>query len=254
MPAGLQRDARADLERPRVGLGDDVERLHLQFCPYFCGYDLPPLPARMLVCRAMTTTATPTVLIDQDELSARIVALAQEIRADFPTGQLHFICVLKGAFLFLGDLIRSLDGHVTIDFMACSSYGAATSSSGEVRLLEGPRRQHRGPRRHHRRGHRRYRADAALPAGDSPRPRPAVAAHRVPAEQALPPQDRRQGRLHRLHDRGQVRRRLRPRLRRAISQPALHRRARVTSIGRTLKALPLLARPSARGPRPCGPR
>lgn len=82
----------------------------------------------------MTTTATPTVLIDQDELSARIAALAQEIRNDFPGTPLHFICVLKGAFLFLGDLIRATPGQVSIDFMACSSYGAATSSSGEVRL------------------------------------------------------------------------------------------------------------------------
>lgn len=82
----------------------------------------------------MPTTATPTVLIGQDELSARISALAHEIRADYPAGQLHFVCVLKGAFLFLGDLIRSMDGQVSIDFMACSSYGAATSSSGEVRL------------------------------------------------------------------------------------------------------------------------
>ena len=88
----------------------------------------------MLSFRAMSATATPTVLIDQDELAARISALAQEIRQDFPTGQLHFICVLKGAFLFLGDLIRATNGHVSIDFMACSSYGAATSSSGEVRL------------------------------------------------------------------------------------------------------------------------
>lgn len=80
------------------------------------------------------STAKPTVLIDQEELSARIAALAQEIRQDYPAGQLHFVCVLKGAFLFLGDLIRAMDGHVTIDFMACSSYGAGTSSSGEVRL------------------------------------------------------------------------------------------------------------------------
>jgi hypoxanthine phosphoribosyltransferase len=73
-------------------------------------------------------------LIDQDELSARIVALAQEIRQDQPAGQLHFICVLKGAFMFLADLIRATEGHVSIDFMACSSYGEGTSSSGEVRL------------------------------------------------------------------------------------------------------------------------
>jgi hypoxanthine phosphoribosyltransferase len=77
---------------------------------------------------------SPSVLIDQDELSARIAALAQEIRHDVPAGQVHLICVLKGAFLFLGDLIRAMPGHVTIDFMACSSYGAGTTSSGEVRL------------------------------------------------------------------------------------------------------------------------
>ena len=57
-----------------------------------------------------------------------------ECRQDFPIGQLHFVCVLKGAFLFLGDLIRAMEGHVTIDFMACSSYGAGTTSTGEVRL------------------------------------------------------------------------------------------------------------------------
>ena len=77
---------------------------------------------------------SPTVLIDQDELSARIAALGQEIRHDLPAGQIHLICVLKGAFLFLGDLIRAMPGHITIDFMACSSYGSGTSSSGEVRL------------------------------------------------------------------------------------------------------------------------
>jgi hypoxanthine phosphoribosyltransferase len=78
--------------------------------------------------------ATPIVLIGEDELAARIASLAQEIRQDLPSGQVHLICVLKGAFMFLADLIRSLEGHVTIDFMACSSYGAGTSSSGEVRL------------------------------------------------------------------------------------------------------------------------
>ena len=73
-------------------------------------------------------------MISPDELAARINDLAKEIRQDFPAGQLHFICVLKGAFLFLGDLIRAMEGDVTIDFMACSSYGAGTTSSGEVRL------------------------------------------------------------------------------------------------------------------------
>ena len=80
------------------------------------------------------STAKPAVMIGPDELAARINDLAKEIRQDFPAGQLHFICVLKGAFLFLGDLIRALEGDVTIDFMACSSYGTGTTSSGEVRL------------------------------------------------------------------------------------------------------------------------
>jgi hypoxanthine phosphoribosyltransferase len=82
----------------------------------------------------MATKTQPTVLIGEDELSARINALAHEIRQDLPGGQIHLICVLKGAFLFLGDLIRAMDGHVTIDFMACSSYAGGTTSSGEVRL------------------------------------------------------------------------------------------------------------------------
>jgi hypoxanthine phosphoribosyltransferase len=82
----------------------------------------------------MATKTQPTVLIGEDELSARINALAHEIRQDLPAGQIHLIAVLKGAFLFLGDLIRAMDGHVTIDFMACSSYAGGTTSSGEVRL------------------------------------------------------------------------------------------------------------------------
>ena len=82
------------------------------------------------------STAKPAVMIDPDELAARINDLAREIRQDLPTGQLHFVCVLKGAFLFLGDLIRAMEGDVTIDFMACSSYGAGTTSTGEVRLTK----------------------------------------------------------------------------------------------------------------------
>lgn len=80
--------------------------------------------------------ARPSVLIGPDELAARIRSLAQEIRRDFPGGQVHFICVLKGAFLFLADLIRAMDVTVTVDFMAVSSYGGGTTTSGEVRLVK----------------------------------------------------------------------------------------------------------------------
>ena len=145
-----------------------------------------------------------------------------------PDRQLHFVCVLKGAFMFLGDL-DSRHGRPRHHRLHGAAPATATArrrpaKSGCSRISTRPRR----PRRHHRRRHRRYRPDAALPAGDPARPRPAHPAHRVPAEQAVAPQDRRQGRLHRLHDRGPVRRRLRPRLRRAVPQPALHRRAAST--------------------------
>lgn len=80
--------------------------------------------------------ARPTVLIGHDELAARVAALSEEIRRDFPAGQVHFICVLKGAVLFLADLIRAMNTKVTIDFLAVSSYGGGTTSSGEVRLIK----------------------------------------------------------------------------------------------------------------------
>ena len=78
-----------------------------------------------------------TVMITADEIHARVKELAAEIRRDYaPDEPLHLVSVLKGAFIFLGDLIRALDRQVSIDFMAVSSYGKSTSSSGEVRLLK----------------------------------------------------------------------------------------------------------------------
>lgn len=61
--------------------------------------------------------------------------MAHEIRADFQGEDLHLVGVLKGAVLFLSDLIRAMEGRVTIDFIALSSY-AGTTSSGEVRLIK----------------------------------------------------------------------------------------------------------------------
>jgi hypoxanthine phosphoribosyltransferase len=74
--------------------------------------------------------------ITEAQIQQRIAALSAEIRRDVPHEDLHLIGVLKGAVLFLGDLIRQMDGGVTIDFMALSSYGGGTTSSGEVRLVK----------------------------------------------------------------------------------------------------------------------
>ena len=75
------------------------------------------------------------VLLTEHQIRQRVRELAIEIRRDFPDG-LHLVAVLKGAFMFLADLIRNMDGFVSLDFMAVSSYAKGTTTSGEVRLLK----------------------------------------------------------------------------------------------------------------------
>lgn len=74
-------------------------------------------------------------LIAAGDIQQRIRALASDIRRDHPDG-VHLVCVLKGAFMFLADLMRALDGDATLDFIALSSYGVSTKSSGQVQLLK----------------------------------------------------------------------------------------------------------------------
>jgi hypoxanthine phosphoribosyltransferase len=77
------------------------------------------------------------VLIPRDAIARRVVELACEIRADAgPDTPVHLVAVLKGAFIFLADLLRAFEGPVTCDFLAVSSYGGGTSSSGQVRLTK----------------------------------------------------------------------------------------------------------------------
>ena len=75
------------------------------------------------------------ILLTESQIRDRTRELALEIRRDFPD-DLHLIAVLKGAFIFLSDLVRHMPGHVSLDFMAVSSYAKGTTSSGEVRLLK----------------------------------------------------------------------------------------------------------------------
>ena len=75
------------------------------------------------------------ILLSADQIQKRVAELALAIREDFPD-DLHVIAVLKGAFIFLSDLIRHMPGHVSLDFMAVSSYAKGTTSSGEVRMLK----------------------------------------------------------------------------------------------------------------------
>src|SRR5437773_7973854 len=75
------------------------------------------------------------ILLSADQIQKRVAELAGELRRDSPD-DLHLIAVLKGAFVFLSDLVRHMNGHVSLDFMALSSYAKGTTSSGEVRLLK----------------------------------------------------------------------------------------------------------------------
>src|SRR5260370_6988038 len=74
------------------------------------------------------------VLITGGRIQRRIHALAKEIRRDFPGEPLHLVSVLKGGVFFLTDLARNIPGEVSFDFIAVSSYGQKTHSSGQGRL------------------------------------------------------------------------------------------------------------------------
>ena len=74
------------------------------------------------------------VLIGQNEIREAVKKLAAQINKEYKDKELMCICILRGAVMFFTDLIRELDLPLTIDFMAISSYGNSTRTSGEVRL------------------------------------------------------------------------------------------------------------------------
>jgi hypoxanthine phosphoribosyltransferase len=76
------------------------------------------------------------VLVESDDLQRRVRELAAEIDRDYADRDLVLIGVLKGAVMFMADLMRELETPCEVDFMAVSSYGSATDSSGVVRILK----------------------------------------------------------------------------------------------------------------------
>ncbi|WNI16074.1 hypoxanthine phosphoribosyltransferase [Actinacidiphila sp. ITFR-21] len=76
------------------------------------------------------------VLLSKAEIDARLAELAQEIDRDYAGRDLLIVGVLKGAVMVMADLARALSSEVTMDWMAVSSYGAGTKSSGVVRILK----------------------------------------------------------------------------------------------------------------------
>jgi hypoxanthine phosphoribosyltransferase len=76
------------------------------------------------------------VLLSHDVIQSRIAEMGREIARDYAGGEPHLVGVLKGACTFLTDLARAIDLSLTLDFIAVSSYGATTKTSGEVKLVK----------------------------------------------------------------------------------------------------------------------
>ena len=76
------------------------------------------------------------ILLDADTIANRVAELGEEISRDYADRDLLLVGVLKGAIFFIADLMRQLDVPCEVDFMAISSYGSSTDSSGVVRIMK----------------------------------------------------------------------------------------------------------------------
>jgi len=76
------------------------------------------------------------VLLSAEQIASRVKELAAQISADYRGRPLHLIGMLKGAWVFLADLVRHLDLEVTVDFLSIASYGNHSHSSGVVRITK----------------------------------------------------------------------------------------------------------------------
>jgi len=90
----------------------------------------------MMENREMYTDLKDELLLTREQIAKRVKELGAEITKDFKGKDLTVICILKGAVVFFVDLVREIDLPMSMDFMAISSYGNATKSSGVVRILK----------------------------------------------------------------------------------------------------------------------
>ena len=164
------------------------------------------------------------ILIEEDVLQARVRELGAEISRDYAGRDLLLVGVLKGAVFFMADLMRELTIPCEIDFMAISSYGAGTDSSGVVRILKDLDLNISG--------RNVLVVEDIIDSGltlsylvrSLTRAQACVGRDLRAPDQAGAARGRRPRPLHRLRDPERVRDRLRPRLRRALQESAARRR------------------------------
>ena len=97
---------------------------------------VPPGDAAGTVAHHIADGALGDVVVTEAQIRARIAELGDQITADYADTPPLLVCVLKGAFVFLADLARAIRLPIEVDFMAVSSYGASTRSSGVVRIVK----------------------------------------------------------------------------------------------------------------------
>jgi hypoxanthine phosphoribosyltransferase len=88
--------------------------------------------------------AVKRIVFDESAIQTRVRELGEEITAAYPDGELLVLGLLKGSFIFLSDLVRTIQRPLQVDFLVASSYGDATVSSGVVRLLYDPETELQG--------------------------------------------------------------------------------------------------------------
>lgn len=74
------------------------------------------------------------IMISEEQIRAKVAELSKKITEDYRGKDPVLVCILKGAVMFYADLVRDIDTHINMDFMAVSSYGSGTRSSGEVEI------------------------------------------------------------------------------------------------------------------------
>jgi hypoxanthine phosphoribosyltransferase len=97
---------------------------------------VPGLPPAERAARALDDPRLGEIVVSEADLQARIAELGRQITDDYAGRSPLLVGVLKGAFVFMSDLARAIDLPVEFDFMAVSSYGSATKTSGVVRIVK----------------------------------------------------------------------------------------------------------------------
>jgi hypoxanthine phosphoribosyltransferase len=96
------------------------------------------MPTSAEVLRRTGGRTVKSIVYDEAAIAAKVAELGAQITRAYPDGDLLVLGLLKGSFIFLGDLVRKIERPLQVDFLVASSYGAGTTSSGHVRLLYDP--------------------------------------------------------------------------------------------------------------------